>query len=84
MDRDWDAERAEVDGEFHAAKAARDKAHELVRPELGNMRKFVSVEDLAAFEETSKRFKAAVARRSAFLTEQKNFDSTWGMWLQST
>ncbi len=77
MDRDWDAEQAEVDGEFYAAKDARDAAHRPVSPELGNMRKVVSTEDLAAFGQASKRFEAATARRSAFLAERRAFDPTW-------
>lgn len=78
MGRDWNAEQAEVDAEFYAAKDVRDAAHKPVCPELGNMRKMVSTEDLAIFGEANKRFETAAARRKAFLDERRARDPEWG------
>lgn len=69
MERDWDAEQAEVDREYTEAKAASDKAHQVVSPSA-TLTKMTTPADLIAFGEAYERFKAAAERRTAFLHER--------------
>jgi hypothetical protein len=77
MTRDWDAEWAQIEAEYHAAKKALTAAFGPVSPDPTMGSRQVVTEALAAFGAATQRFEHAKERWEAFLVERKRHDPTW-------
>jgi cytochrome c peroxidase len=77
MTRDWDAEWAAIEAEYHAAKKALTAAFGPVSPDPAMGSKQVVTEALATFGAANQRFETAKSRWSDFLAERKRHDPTW-------